>query len=293
MRPFALDELNEAFAIDGALRFEAGAGGLPRGIVSSSACEGEFYLHGAQVTRWRPGGHCEVLWLSPTANFEAGRAIRGGIPICFPWFGAHPDDRGNPSHGLARIRSWELRSSRRAGDAVEVELETDIEPWNCRLTASFGDVLTVALDVRNAGETAATFEAALHTYLGVTDVEAVSLAGLEDAPFIDMAAGRAHREAEGVPLRPRGEVDRLYPHHAGLVTVRDESRLIEVHGAGSRSTVVWNPGSERAAQLPDLGEGWRRMVCVETANVADDHVTLSPGETWHMSTTIVPIALGR
>lgn len=285
-------ELQAAFGLDGALRFEAGAGGLARGVVDSPACTGEFYLHGAQVTRWRPAGHGEVLWLSPSASFEANRAIRGGIPVCFPWFGPHPDDPSAPSHGLARTRPWELRSTRRAGDAVEVELETLIEPWACRLTATFGEVLTVALEVRNGGDDDASFEAALHTYLAVSDVEAVVLTGLEDAPFIDMAAGRVPRDAEGAPLHLRGEVDRLYPNRSGLVTVHDQDRLIEIDGVGSRSTVVWNPGPERAAQLADLGDGWRQMVCVETANVADDRVTLPSGDRWRMSTTIrvIPLA---
>lgn len=282
----ALDELNAAFAIEGVLQLSAGEGGMSRGTVESAACSGEFYLHGAQVTRWRPTGHSDVLWLSPTADFEAGRAIRGGIPICFPWFGAHPDDHTAPSHGLARTREWTLRSTRQTGDTVEVELETLIEPWACRLTASFGDELTVTLDVRNDGDKQASFEVALHTYLQVSDIDAVVITGLEDAPFIDMAAGRAERDAEGAPLRLQGEVDRLYPGRAGLVTVRDEARLIGIDGDGSRSTVVWNPGAARAAELADLGEGWRRMVCVETANIGADRLTLGPAETSRISTTI-------
>lgn len=285
------DELNKTFGIEGALRFETGEGDLPRGIVESPGCGGEFYLHGAQVTSWRPAGHGEVLWLSPTANFEAGRAIRGGIPVCFPWFGAHPDDRDAPSHGLARIQPWELRGTRRVGDAIEVELETRIEPWSCRLSASFGELLTVALDVHNTGNDDASFESALHTYLAVSDVEAVALAGLEDAPFIDMAAGSVRRDAEGTPLRLRGEVDRLYPGRTGLVRVRDGARLIEIDGGASRSTVVWNPGPKRAASLADLGEGWRRMLCVETANVAGDRVTLPPAGTSRTSTTIRAVRL--
>jgi len=285
-----LDGLNDAFGIDGVLRFDAGPGGLTRGVVQSSACEAEFYLHGAQVTRWRPAGHGEVLWLSPTAKFEGGRAIRGGIPVCFPWFGAHPDNGSAPSHGLARIRPWDLRGTRRIGDVVEVDLGTYIAPWECRLTASFGETLTVALEIRNAGDENAAFEAALHTYLAVSDVEAVALSGLERAPFIDMAAGRVRQNAEGAPLHLRGEVDRLYPNRSGLVTVHDESRLIEVDGGGARSTVVWNPGQERAARLADLGEGWRQMVCVETANVAGDRVMLPRDGTWRMSTTIRPVS---
>ncbi len=282
-----LDALNRDFALDG-LRFEAEPGGLVRGVVQAPACDAEFYLHGAQVTRWRPTGHDDVLWLSQTAVYEDSRAIRGGVPICFPWFGAHPSDPGAPSHGLARRREWSLVAAERLDDAIEVTLEARIEPWACRLTASFGSELRVALDVRNESDSTASSEAALHTYFAVADVETVTVEGLERIPFVDQAAGGIERDAEGSPVAFRGEVDRIYlGRDDATVTVRDAGRRIMVTGEGARSTVVWNPGPERARALADLGESeWRRMVCVESADVRSDRVVLAPGESARLGVAV-------
>lgn len=279
--------LTAAFAVDG-LRFERGEGGLTRGVIDTPACAGAFYLHGAQVTRWRPAGHDEVLWLSPNATFEDGRAIRGGIPICFPWFGAHPTDPGVPSHGLARTRTWELQDARREGDTVEVRLGTRIERWECRLTASFGDTLTLTLDVQNAGDADATFEAALHSYFTVSDIDAVSISGLEATPFLDLTANRARRAPEGVPIRLDREVDRLYGDVPASVVLCDPARRqVQIEGHGAASIVVWNPGLEKASRLADLGEHeWRRMVCIETASVGDARVALAAGEAHRMTSVI-------
>lgn len=276
-----------AVEIDG-LRFEDGPGGLVRGVVATAACEGAFTLHGAQVTRWRPAGHDDVLWLSPNATYEDGRAIRGGIPICFPWFGAHPSDPAKPSHGLTRTHAWSLAAVERRGDAVVVALEARIEEWACRLTASFGAELVTTLTVRNESAAPASFEAALHAYFAISDITEVLVAGLEDAPYLDMAAGNASRAAEGAPIRFSGEVDRLYLGRPdSTVTIEDAARTIELADTNARSTVVWNPGIEKARGLADLGEvEWRRMVCVETANVRGDAVTLVPGETSALSSAV-------
>ncbi|MGE3961422.1 MAG: D-hexose-6-phosphate mutarotase [Dehalococcoidia bacterium] len=273
----AADALNEAFAIDG-LRFEDGPGGLVRGVISTPACDAEFFLHGAQVTRWRPSGHDDVLWLSPTTRYEVGRAIRGGIPLCFPWFGPHPTDPSAPAHGLARTRAWDVGSVRRWDDAIEVILATRIADWTCTLGATFGRELAVTLSVTNAGSGAATFEAALHSYFAVDAIDRVAVTGLEASTYVDQAAGDVARAASGAPVRFTGEVDRIYDAPDARVTIEDGRRIIEVEGGASRSTVVWNPGPVKAAALADIGEAeWRRFVCVETASVREGRVRLEPG----------------
>jgi len=285
--PADVEAINGDFGLDG-LRFEGGPGGLARGLVSTPACTAEFYLHGAQVTRWRPTGGEDVLWLSPSAVYQDGRAIRGGIPICFPWFGPHPSDPGAPSHGFARTREWALVAAELRGDAVEVRLEALLDHWACRLTVAFGHDLRVTLDVRNEADAPASFEAALHTYLAVSDVEAVSVEGLEHQSFIDQVGGGVERGAAGVPLTFRGEVDRVYLGGGDTpVVVRDAERTITVAAEGARSTVVWNPGADRARALADLGEvEWRHMVCVETANVRSDAVSLDPGARGSLTATL-------
>ena len=280
-------ELNAAFAFDG-LRFEDGPVGLVRGVIGTPACAGEFFLHGAQVTRWRPSGYDDVLWLSPTARYEDDRAIRGGIPICFPWFGVHPTNPGAPSHGLARTRAWEITSARRDGDTIEVALTTHIAPWECVLRASFGSELDVTLTAINTGDSSTAFEAALHSYFAIEEIQSVSITGLEAASYIDQVAGDAVRRPSGEPIRLAGEVDRIYdvtpPTRASIVDAR---RRIEVEGHESRSTVVWNPGIEKARALADVGDSeWRRFVCVETASVRDRRVRLGAGESASMSTRV-------
>lgn len=279
--------LNDAFSSDG-LRFQTGPGGFVRGVVTTPSCVGEFLLHGGQVTQWRPAGHDEVLWLSPDAVFEPTRPVRGGIPLCFPWFGPHPTRAGAPSHGLARTHEWSVYSVDTSGDAVDVTLEALIEGWACRFTASFGGDLVTTLQVRNRLPEQASFEAAFHSYFAIRDVGAVSIGGLEHAGYIDQTNADAPRPPEGQPVRLAGEADRIYlDRDGGPITIVDASeRVIEITGTNARSAIVWNPGNEKAHAMPDLGDGWRQMVCVELGNVRDNRITVQPGQTFSMTSRV-------
>jgi D-hexose-6-phosphate mutarotase len=278
---------------------EAGAGGLPRARVSGARADAELYLQGGHLTQWQPHGAAPVLFLSPRATYAPGKAIRGGVPLIFPWFGAHATDRQAPMHGFVRSHPWRLVSSGPGADgAVVLELALDDDQatralwpsaFTLRYRVSVGHVLTLTLEVVNASPAPFTFEAALHTYLAVGDIEAVAVTGLENTTYIDKVDAFTRKRQGAEPLRPSGETDRVFLGTASRCVVDDRAlrRRLIVDKAGSATTVVWNPGATKARDIVDLEpDGWRRMICVETANAADDAVRLAAGARHVMSATI-------
>jgi glucose-6-phosphate 1-epimerase len=278
---------------------EAGAGGLERVRVESAGAEAHIYLQGATVTHFQPHSAAPVLFLSNRATWAAGRAIRGGVPLIFPWFGAHATNPKAPMHGFARTRAWRLLGSQVIDGAVVVELALDDDEasrasawpdaFQLRYRVSVGDTLGLALEVINTSPRAFQFEAALHTYLAVGDVRAVAITGLENATYIDKVDGMTRKRQGAEPLRLTGETDRVFVGTRSRCVVEDRvlSRRLTVDKSGSATTVVWNPWSAKAAGLADLEpDDWRRMVCVETANAADDAVTLAAGQRHVMAATI-------
>jgi D-hexose-6-phosphate mutarotase len=278
---------------------ETGAGGLPRVRVASARAEAELYLQGAHLTRWQPRGAAPVLFLSERAVYAPGKAIRGGVPLIFPWFGAHARDPKAPMHGFGRSRPWRLVSSDQGSqDRVQLELALEDDEatralwppaFALRYRVSVGDTLEMALEVLNRSTAPFTFEAALHTYLAVGDIRAVAITGLEQAAYIDKVDGMTRKRLGAEPLRLTGETDRVFLGTTARCAVDDRAldRRLIVDKAGSASTVVWNPWSTKAAGIADLEpDDWRRMVCVETANAADDAVTLGPGARHLMTATV-------
>jgi len=278
---------------------ERGTGGLPRARVAGARADAEVYLQGGHVTRWQPHGAAPVLFLSPRAAYAPGKAIRGGVPVVFPWFGAHPTDRQAPMHGFARSRPWRLASSGPGPEesvVLELVLEDDTatralwpSAFNLRYRVSVGDALELVLEVVNTSPAPFTFEAALHSYLAVGDIRAVGITGLENTTYIDKVDGMTRKRHGAEPLRITGETDRVFLGTRARCVVDDRAldRRLSVDKTGSATTVVWNPWMARAAGIADLEpDDWRRMVCVETANAADDAVTLEPGGRHVMTATL-------
>lgn len=278
---------------------EAGAGGLERARVDGARAEAHIYLQGGTVTHFQPGGAAPVLFLSNRATWAAGRAIRGGVPLIFPWFGAHATNTKAPMHGFARTHPWRLVDHGPAADGtmvVELGLQDDDasraawpHAFKLRYRVSVGEALDLSLEVTNTSAQAFTFEAALHTYLAVGDVRAVAVTGLENTTYIDKVDGMTRKRQGTEPLRLTGETDRVFVGTRSRCVVEDRvlARRLLVDKTGSATTVVWNPWSTKAAGIADLEpDDWRRMVCVETANAADDTVTLAPGQRHVMTATI-------
>ena len=258
------------------------------------------YDHGAHVWAWQPEGQRPVLWLSSATALADGKAIRGGIPICFPWFGPGFSGDKTPPHGFVRTTAWVRDSVEQSDHGLEVsylidQSVTGDQPlfpgaYSARLTARFtAEHLTVSLRVDNHGDDAFTIEEALHTYLAVSDVTTVTIDGLHDAPYLDKVAGdQAFDNVQHGQLQITGPTDRVFMHE-GEVTVDDPGwdRRIVLHGSGSANVVVWNPWSTGAENIADIGPGeWQGFVCVEAANAYADAITLLPGEHWTISQRI-------
>jgi glucose-6-phosphate 1-epimerase len=298
----SFDELNKRFAIPGVTQITAGNGGLPRISITIPAATAEIYLHGAQVTSWRPVGHEDVIFLSEHSQFETGKAIRGGIPVCFPWFRNKVDDPKAPSHGVVRTKAWELDSVESHGDTVVVSLSTISDagtrawwPYDFHLVhrATIGAELIQELVATNTGAAPARFEEALHTYYRVGAAAQVRISGLDGVAYLDNTDGNREKRQSG-DIVFTAQTDRAYLDTTHAVEIADPilRRRIRLEKQNSRTTVVWNPWSMGAQTLSDLGdEEWRTMACVEASNMRVYPVDLAPGQQHTMKTVITVAAL--
>ena len=296
----AIAELDRRLGIPGSARIVAGNGGLGKVVIATPNAAGEMYLHGAHVTSWQPRGSGEVLFVSSRARWEDGHAIRGGVPICFPWFGPKADDPRAPAHGFVRTKVWQLESIVRAGDAVTVSMFTESNaetkrgwPADFHLAhrATFGSDLTLELVVRNTGKTSLRFEEALHTYFRVGHIEKARLQGLNAVPYLDKTDSNRKKTQQG-PIEIVSETDRVYLNTTGAIALEDHSlrRRMDVAKENSFTTVVWNPWVEKAKGFSDFDDNeWMQMLCVETSNVSDFAVELAPGQQ-HKMRSIVRVA---
>jgi glucose-6-phosphate 1-epimerase len=292
-----IDELNKQFAIAGVASVTTGSGGLPRVGISGPAATAEVYLHGAQLTSWYPSGAEEVIFLSKQSQWAAGHAIRGGIPVCFPWFRNKADDPKAPSHGFVRTKAWQLDSVEKLGDAVRVSLSTSSDegtrawwPYDFHLQhrLTIGAELTQALVMTNTGSKPLRFEEALHTYYRVGGADAVRISGLDAVEYLDNTDNNRQKRQQG-DIAFTAQTDRVYVDTTHPVEIIDPilRRRIRLEKQASRTTVVWNPWSTGAQSLADLGDDeWRTMACVEASNIRAFAVDLEPGQQHSMQTLI-------
>lgn len=289
-------KLNSKFSIPGQLDFAVGSHGAVVARVSNALATAEIAKQGAQLLTWAPKGQPAVVWLSQQALFKEGKSLRGGVPVCWPWFGPHPSDSALPGHGYARNREWRVKESGSEGDATRITLFFD--PVEAavpnavdallELTFTIGDRLRMALTSTNRGGEPLTISQALHTYFRVGDITDTRVEGLEGKRYLDKVADRVVARQEG-DVAIDGEVDRIYIDCPGPVTIVDRrlQRRIRVASRNSRSCVVWNPWAEKGARLGDLGhDGYRRMLCVETANAWEDRVSIAPGASYTLAAEI-------
>jgi D-hexose-6-phosphate mutarotase len=271
------------------LNLETAPNGLWRLRIHNDRCGAETYLHGAHVVHFHPASQAKpILWMSAKSNFAPDKPIRGGVPICFPWFGPKADDPKAPAHGFARLMEWQLDGVKQNTDgsvSVSMSLESNDktrQTWPAdfvaRHVATVGRTLTMTLIVTNTGNSPAKFEAALHTYYTVGDIRKVHVTGLERATYLDRLKPGERFRQDDQPIRFVAETDRTYLDTTATVIIHDRvlNRRIVVQKMGSRSTVVWNPWIAKAKAMPDFGDDeWPGMLCIETANVADNAITLA------------------
>jgi glucose-6-phosphate 1-epimerase len=268
---------------------------MTRCLVKTDAAEAEVYLHGAHVTHYRPAGEEPVLFLSDKAVFDGKSPIRGGVPICFPWFGGNGPSDDSPSHGFARTTTWSLGDAKRDGEDVLLTFvlastEATQDLWGgdfvFTYTVRVGRSLGLSAKVVNVGDDALPYELALHTYLAVRDVREVRLTGFAGSNYVDQLRDGERIQQAGEPVID-AEVDRIYQDHAADVTVHDAGRQIVVSKSGSRSTVLWNPHGAKAKRMADFGDDeWPRMLCVESAAIGHHSIELGSGESHALSVTI-------
>jgi glucose-6-phosphate 1-epimerase len=293
-----IDQLQHCFSTPG-VRFEAGKGNLTCIRVATDAAEAELYLLGAHVTKFKPAGGPELLFVSAHSNWSAGKPIRGGVPICFPWFGPNAANADAPMHGFARLREFEVESitAQPAGVEIVLRLSSDAETrkwWDAdfvlRHCILIGKTLTMTLEVENRGQKAIRFEEALHTYFAVDDVRQVAVRGLENTRYLDKTDGGKQKTQDGNPIKITAETDRLYLGTTAATTIEHAThgRSIRVEKDGSNATVVWNPWVAKSKALADFGdEEWPGMICVETVNANEAAVELPAGQTHRMTARVV------
>lgn len=281
--------LNQRFGIDGVVSFSERPNGFVVVAVNNAHASATIAMQGAHLMNFQPKGQQPLIWMSPEAKLAAGKSIRGGVPVCWPWFGPHATQEKFPAHGFARTVAWRLNQVH-ALPGGETRLEFELEqsqatrsqwpqPCSVRNIITIGRTLKHELVTTNLASEAMVIGEALHTYFQVGDLRKVGVHGLQGCDYLDKVNAFARTHQRGA-VRFNGEVDRIYLNTPSQCEIRDPvlNRRIIIRSSGSRSTVVWNPWRETAEQMGDLGPGgYLNMLCVETANAAEDTVTLAPG----------------
>lgn len=293
-----LSGLNDTHGIPGSLTFTAGNGGLPTAVLTSPQGDASVCLYGAHVLSYRPAGKAEVFWMSSASEFEEGKPIRGGIPVCFPWFGPHASDPQKPQHGFARIQLWSVAGASVLADGtVELRLALNDSPASLALwphafaaevVVRLGSSLEVVLRCTNTGTAPFSYSDALHSYFAVGDVHTVKIRGLAGSMFYE-GFGTIARQQDEESLVVRKEENRRYIGTDADCLIDDPAaaRTIRVAKTGSRVTVVWNPWAETAKKIADMPDtGYTTMVCVEAVNAYDDVPVVPPGGQHSLGTTI-------
>jgi glucose-6-phosphate 1-epimerase len=292
-------ELEREFGIPGTLRFEETSGGLVHAIITTSDAEAEIYTHGAHLTRWTPRGQRPVVFTSSRSLYAPGKAIRGGVPIIFPWFGPRSGGLPGPMHGFARTSEWNVDSTGLSGDG-KMEMTFSLAPSDATRAYGFdafrllfrvaiGSTLEMDLKIHNESSEPLVCEEALHTYFAIGDVHQVSVTGLENTAYIDKTDGFREKVRDSAPIRIAKETDEVYLNTRETCVIHDLawSRSIVIAKTGSDSTVVWNPWIEKSKTMSDLDpEEWRGMLCVETANAASNAITVAAGASHRLGVVI-------
>jgi len=295
MSSTAIAALNERFGRADRLRFGEGNGGLPKLELEFAGACAEIYLQGAHVTRYRPAGHREVLWLSDSARYAPGVALRGGIPLCWPWFGA--GDNGRPQHGYARNSEFtpQAACADHAMTAVVLALDAAATPypdWRGRLQLELeirlADSLWMELRSRNLAAEAVVISNALHGYFAISRRDRIRIPALTGLAYLDKLQDyRELPQSDAFVLDT--EVDRVYQYPPTTIQLidRDWRRVTSIECWGNNNLVVWNPGAHKAAAMADFdAAGFEHMVCIEPANAASQSVVLQTGETHRLGQQI-------
>lgn len=289
-------QANDEFGIDGALQICAGNGGFAVIRIHNEHARADICSYVGQVLSYQPEGEKDdLLFVSEQAHFKPGKAIKGGIPVCWPWFGPDPHGRGGPDHGFVRARQWKLLQTEMMVDGscrVRLGIKDNeashalwAHPFALQIEVKVGATLDVALISQNHGDAPMILTQALHSYFKIGDIRQAQVLGLSGYDYIDKVGESAQRSQSG-PINFDGPVNRIYLETTEELVIDDPSlgRRIQIEREGSRSAVVWNPWIEQSRSMRDFGDqDYLQMVCVETTNAATDAVELPPGNTYRLA----------
>jgi D-hexose-6-phosphate mutarotase len=283
-------KLNARFGVGEKLFFRQLGDEIVSVEIETPLAKATISLHGGHVVKWWPKHQqTPVLWVSKLSNFAADKAIRGGVPICWPWFGAHPSNSKLPNHGYARISAWDVTATEVMNDGTARidltmkanEIRLSHWPHSVRLSVRIivGKELTIELITTNENDQDIVITEGFHTYFKVGDINNVRVLGLEGVEYLDLIRDKLRCIQEG-PVVFNAELGRFYLKAPASCVIEDPTlnRRIFVEKKGSLSTVVWNPWTDKASKMVDLGvDGWQDMVCVEGVNAFENAVTISAG----------------
>jgi glucose-6-phosphate 1-epimerase len=278
--------------------------------INNAAAKATIFCQGAQISFFQPHQQAPVLWTSPECDYSAGKSLRGGIPICWPWFSGLADNEKTiteqysteqlaaaPPHGIVREKTWQLAEINQYDDATELLWRLDLAkdgnaywPYQTRLSyrVTVGEELSVEFNVHNTGVDKFHYSAALHSYLSVDDINRAVISGLDGCDYIDALDRRQLKQQLG-DIRFSGETDRIYRGCGAAITLReDNSTPLVINSSNSDSAVIWNPWVEKSIGLSHFANNaYQSMLCIETANADKDFITLEPGHSHCLTATLV------
>lgn len=263
--------------------------------IKNNQAEAKIALQGAHLFHYKAIGKPALLWLSKLAYFEEGKAIRGGVPICFPWFGKHKENASLPQHGFARTQMWQVVFEEEIdADNTHIRLQlkpnaNTLEHWpylfEAHLDMNIGAELSIALHVTNKDTKPFEISTALHTYFAVPDIHTVSIKGLDHCFYFD--ALKSDTLMQYGDVRIQEEVDRVYSNPSETISLLQNDHSVQLKQEGSNSLVVWNPWIEKSKQMTDMpDDGYKSMVCLETSNAREDARTLNVNESHELKAII-------
>jgi len=292
-----IQDLKNRFSIASEINIIEGKNGIPFIEIRNAHSHALISLYGGQLLSYSSNNE-ELLFLSEIANYAEGKAIKGGVPVCWPWFGVDPENKGRQSHGFARNKMWQLRSTEVLSASeckVVMGLNNDDEtfklwPYSFDLEIEIivGNSLSVVLRTTNTDKESFEITQALHTYFLISDITKIYLKGLDSKNYLDKAKINVGdvRKLQSGNVKFVEEVDRIYLDVPGVMQLIDEQgdRIINISSLGNKTAVVWNPAAELTQKMSDLNNNdYKNFVCVETANAANDVVVVAPGESYELS----------
>jgi len=276
-------DINSISLSNSTVLYKSTAPGLPLLVIDSPLCNAVLSPYGAQLLEFKSKDKAPLLWLSPKAVFEQGVPIRGGIPLCAPWFGPHPTDSQKPNHGFVRNNDWIVKNIEEFSngevkldflfDTQDTEAETYDYCFQIKLSMTLGNSVTLALTVVNLGGDEMPFSWAFHTYFAINHLDATRVTGLTGEEYLDQTKALSPcTQVNDITFT--NEVDRVYQgigEEQSILCDREGVTIADIKGSSCPSAIVWNPDSELAAKMKDIGaNGHLQFICVERGAVFDD-----------------------